>query len=162
MRTVTPKKNGPAKTPTKTLAKRGSWLAKDREKTEPQFESARPAAPKELKGKARRTWTEMVKLLDDAGVLTRVDGKALARYCRLWAQWLELVDFDDQDIEIRSVDDLKIVHQNLDKSLKISDALLKFEVQYGMTPASRPNVHRLDKPAHGNAKQGKERFFNTG
>jgi hypothetical protein len=46
--------------------------------------------------------------------------------------------------------------------LKLSEHLLKFEVQYGLTPASRPNLHRREKPAHGNSdKKDKTRFFSV-
>ena len=154
---------GRKKTPTATLQKRGSWRAKEREKTEPRPHPGAPQCHEQLVGRAKETWDDMVSLLDDAGMLTKIDGKTLTRYCKMWAQWCELTNFDDKNIKIESVQDLAIVHHHLDKTLKLNDAMLKIEVQYGMTPASRSNVKRLDKPAHGNAgEKDKDRFFKAG
>lgn len=144
---------GPQKTPTKLLDKRGAWRAKERTKTEPQHVPGKPKCPASFKGQARREWNAIVKLLDSAGVLTIADGPALARYCKGWVKWLEMSADESPDPE----------YKRLDKEIRLSESLLKFEIQYGMTPASRPNIHRLrDKPAHGNAAKGKERFFNAG
>ena len=151
MRARTPgKKNGPAKTPTAVLAKRGSWLAKDRQKIEPQAQAGIPPCPKILKGYAKKTWTEMCRELDSIGIITSVDGKALARYCRGWAKWCDMVEDETPDPD----------GKRFEAEMRLSERLLKFEVQFGLTPSSRPSVVRLEKPPHGNAKQSeKARLF---
>ena len=98
-------------------------------------------------------------MLDNAGMLTKSDGATLARYCRLHAEWVALTSYAPEKLTVETVDDLKVIHRHLDKMLKINDSLLRIEVQYGMTPASRPNVRKLEKPAHGNASKDKSRFF---
>lgn len=144
---------GPEKTPTAVLKKRGSWLAPVREKTEPHPSPGIPICPDMLKGPAKQEWNKMVRLLNAAGILTKVDGRALARYCRHWVAWVELAGDESLDPD----------YKRLDKQIRISEHLLKFEVQYGMTPASRPNIKRLEKPAHGNAgAKDKSRFFQAG
>ena len=136
--------------PTTVLKARGSWRAKVREKTEPQPAVGIPECPSNLQGLAKRTWDEMCRLLEGVGILTEIDGRALARYCDGWAAWVTLAKDKSPDPE----------YKRLDKRLKISEHLLRFEIQYGLTPASRPHIHRLEKPAHGNAKKaGKARFF---
>ena len=164
MRALTPKQNGPAATPTAVLKARGSWRAKAREKTEPQIEPGIPDCPTSLKGLAEKTWYEMCRDLAAIGVLTKIDGKALARYCRAWAQWCALADIDESTLKIESVDDLRTVHTHVDRMIRLSEHLLKLEVQYGLTPASRPHVHRLETPPHGNstAHKDKSRFFVAG
>ena len=50
--------------------------------------------------------------------------------------------------------------KRFEAEMRLSERLLKFEVQFGLTPSSRPSVVRLEKPPHGNAKQSeKARLF---
>jgi len=142
--------SGGRPTPTAILERRGSWRAKTRPK-EPQPELGIPPCPKILKGYAKRTWTEMCRELDAIGILTTVDGKALARYCRGWAVWCAMVEDETPDLD----------GKRFEAEMRLSERLLKFEIQFGLTPASRPSVVRLEKkPPHGNAKQDeKARLF---
>jgi phage terminase small subunit len=96
-------------------------------------------------------WTELCRQLSAIGVLTQVDGNALARYCDGWARWVALQRDDSPDPDSR----------RLEKMMKLSEHLLRFEMQYGLTPASRPHIQRLETPPHGNASAGKARFFHT-
>ena len=149
-------------TPTAQLKKRKSQKVKERLATEPQPEPGRPTRPRGLVGDARKTWDRLVPLMDAAGMLTKTDGETLERYCKLAAHWHAISSYEPEKLEVKTVDDLRVVQNHLYVQLKVNDALLKLEVQFGMTPASRPNVKRLEKPAHGNAKeQGKLRFFNA-
>ena len=146
MRASSPgKKNGPSKTPTSQRRKRGSRLVKHRDATEPQPEPGKPTKPRSLTGEAAVTWKRLVTVLDNAGMLTKADGETLERYCRLSAEWHAITDYAPEKLEVKTVEDLGIVQRHIDKMIKISDALLKIEMQFGMTPASRPNVKRLEK-----------------
>ena len=138
-------------------------MIKGRLETEPQVEPGKPIKPRDVTGEAATVWTRVTKLLDSASMLTKHDGEVLARYCHLSAQWQAYSCYEPERLKVETVDDLRVINGHLDKLLKINDAMLKIEVQYGMTPASRPNVKRLEKPAHGNAKEkDKMRFFKAG
>jgi phage terminase small subunit len=139
--------SGGRPTPTAILQARGSWRAKVRARTEPQVDPGLPECPLPLHGEAQRTWERMCAQLSAVGILSTIDGTALARYCELWARWCALASSADLD--------------HLITMLRISEHLLKIEVQYGLTPASRPNVHRLETSPHGNSgpKKDLSRFF---
>ena len=50
----------------------------------------RPTKPKELTGEASKEWNRILPDLVQAGHLTKSDRGALIRYCRAWADWMEL------------------------------------------------------------------------
>jgi len=54
---------------------------------EPKPPTGEPKMPKGLSLSARREWKEIVAELMKLGVLTVVDGKALAAYCECFALW---------------------------------------------------------------------------
>jgi transposase len=78
---------GPPPTPTNILAMRGSWRSK-RNPHEPHPEPGRPRCPRWLDKQAKAAWKQLAPQLDRMGVLAKVDGNALARYCQLWASVL--------------------------------------------------------------------------
>lgn len=56
---------------------------------EPRAQRGIPEMPKGLRKTARREWGRITVDLDAIGVLTVVDGKALAMYCDAYADWEE-------------------------------------------------------------------------
>ncbi len=151
-------KRGPQPTPTAILHARGSWRAKTRP-DEPQPEPGIPECPVSLKGHTKRIWTELTKDLYDAGILAKIESRTLARYCLLWSKWEAMSAFE---LPIETVEDLKIWDRHLAKMLALSEHLLKLEVQYGMTPASRPSVRALPPaptPDEAEAYVRKQRLF---
>lgn len=122
---------GPPRTPTSVLEKRGSWLVKDRKMTEPQPERGRPTCPNALKDDARKLWRKLVPMLDAMGVLTRIDGTVLERYCVLMVKWRH--------------NEAHPTEKSFDKGLRLNEALLKLEVQFGLTPSARARLQVLPK-----------------
>jgi phage terminase small subunit len=120
-------KRGLPKTPTAILRQRGSWRAVERAKTEPHYTPGVPECPAWVMGAARTAWNQLVPMLAAVGVLSIADGPPLARYCVLWARWAALVVENESTPEI----------------LKLSEHLLRLEVHFGMTPASRPDIRRI-------------------
>lgn len=51
---------------------------------------SRPSMPRELAGEAKKEWQRIVPELEDIGVISTIDRALLIRYCRAWANWLEL------------------------------------------------------------------------
>lgn len=54
---------------------------------EPQPERTRPEKPKGMGAAASREWDFMVEALERMGLLSNVDGKALAAYCDAYGMW---------------------------------------------------------------------------
>ena len=95
-------------------------------------------------------WTELCRQLSAIGVLTQVDGNALARYCDGWARWVALQRDDSPDPDSR----------RLEKMMKLSEHLLRFEMQYGLTQ----RVARISsawRPRHMATRAQEKRAFFT-
>ena len=138
-------KRGPPKTPTPILQMRGSWRAKARN-GEPQPEPGAPEKPLALSAEAERAWDELMPRLEAAGVATEIDGRAFARYCELWATWLDVQAFLAKSGHAHptkngkgEVTGVKLYPQSR-LMLQVSEHLLRLEQQFGLTPAARANL----------------------
>jgi P27 family predicted phage terminase small subunit len=163
---------GPAPTPTPILKLRGSRLAKGREKQgEPSPERGRPERPSNIVSESRKLWTKLTGLLDDMGVLTKIDGGQLERYCLMFVQWRQLQRViqrmsgtDDALILSLKRDDTRPILRNAwAESHRLDAALKQIEMQFGLTPAARA---RLSCLVNGNSdgvnKDDRETFFFSG
>ncbi len=73
-------KRGPRPTPTEILKLRGSTLVTpEREAGEVHGPMGTPDRPDWLDDQAKAAWDEIAPLLQDMGILTRIDGNALMR-----------------------------------------------------------------------------------
>lgn len=80
-------RRGPRPLPSLELARRGSWRAADRARSEARV--ARGAiAPAWLSADARVHWDRLAPILDGAGLLSAADADALAHIATALADWL--------------------------------------------------------------------------
>lgn len=171
---------GPPKTPTAQLAPSGN-RRKEREKTEPKPAAGEPEMPDDLTEAARPVWRAMVKLFATLmpGVLSSVDGRGLARYCEDYVDWRRCVDFvreygegvlrqkkmikkgkgDEPDQEIVT-SEYFLYFPAATFRLRYGEALERWEKQFGLTAASRPNVQVPMSGTHV-ADDATQRFFKT-
>jgi len=157
-------RRGPAPTPTPVLKLRGSTLAtKRREQLEAKGPAGVPDCPDWLDEQTRQVWDQLVPLLEGMGVLTRVDGNALSRYCRLWTRWRKAEAFIDDKGEMYPLKDDKgavkcfMQWPQVAIAHKLAQQLTRLEQEFGMTPASRT---RIQVEHHGAATATKKsRFF---
>ena len=134
---------GPAKTPTATLEKRGSRLVNDR-KDEPVYNGiVSLRMPLGLGYHGKKVWNRLLPMLANQGVLTEVDIAGFERYCFMWQAWKDLAKEKPLDIN---------------KLMKIESGFSKLEQQFGLTPASRPNVKATKK----NDETSKQNYFKVG
>jgi P27 family predicted phage terminase small subunit len=160
-------RRGPAPTPTEILKLRGSPLAKKRAKQgESKGPSGRPRCPNWLDAEAKAMWRRLVPQLELMGVLTRIDGNALARYCRLWSRWRKAEEFIDQHGEMYPLKDEKGQTKYFQQwpqvaiANKLAQQLTRLEQEFGMTPSSRTRIQvapRAKEPSN-----AKSRFFEAG
>ena len=128
-------RRGPAATPTPILKLRGSWLARERAE-EPFSEESAPVCPPWLNAEGKKTWDRLVLAL--APVLREVDSDLLARYCDASARFIEAVG-------ILHANGSTYVGQPIPQvaiAARLSDQMLKMEVQMGMTPSARAALAR--------------------
>lgn len=117
--------------------------------------------PKGLSKAAAAEWRSILPELRQLGVLSRIDGKALAAYCHAFARWMEA---EREAKRLGIVVEEPIVHYDRESgepevvgyrykknpAVTISETAMKimksFLVEFGMTPAARSRV-RIEKPA---------------
>lgn len=145
-------KRGPKKTPTAVLKLRGSDEVRYR-KDEPTLDLTRPVPPPTLTDAAREVWERTVDLLYQMGVTTDIDAATLARYStgtvRFWAATKVLEEQGETYPLLDKEGNLRCYMPRPEVAIaaRLMEQLLRIEVQFGMTPASRPDVKSMKKPA---------------
>ena len=138
-------RKGPAPTPKNILRLRGSPRAKYGRRGEPEAAAESMSVPTWLDAEGKRCWRYVLPLLMELDVIGSIDRAALSRYCFVWSCWRRAataVAASEAGAEARM--------------LKLAAELNRAEDRFGMTPAARANVRKLDSPK-GDAK--KARFF---
>ena len=107
---------------------------------------ASPELPTWLTKGGQFAWSDLVPLLIELGVLSRIDGNALARYCHLWDRWRKAEDFllaNGEVCEVRD-DEGRVVSTRawpqVDIAFRLAQALLRLEQEFGMTPSARSRI----------------------
>ena len=151
-------KRGPRPTPTAVLKLRGSRRA-ELNRNEPKPEPGVPDPPEMLDEEGLAVWDQLVPQLDAMGVLTRIYGLALSRYCVIWSQWVKATQFIQQNGTTYPIKDndgkVKCFVQFPQVAImhKTAQALLRLEAEFGLTPSARtrldmtiikPSIDRAD------------------
>ena len=131
---------------------------------EPQLDPNRvPTCPTHVRGPARDEWQRISRELQQAGILTVLDRAALAAYCTWYGRWVEAEDgvrkfgmlvAQPQATELQatlfgvtppSEPNPAALAWNpyLAIANKSMTMMLKFLVEFGMTPSSRTRIHGL-------------------
>lgn len=144
---------------------RGSWRAKSR-KGEPRPDRGKPTAPAQLTDAQKQIWKRLTAELDSMGVLTKVDGWQLERYCVFLDRWRQCERFiaekgltytlmaeaagDADDPEpppqfVGQLTDGRYVvgfktYPQVKHSLDLHKALKEIEDRFGLTPAARSRL----------------------
>lgn len=157
---------GPKPTPTKVLEMRGSWRAKKRD--EPGVEMGKPTMPSYLSVTERQTWRKLTALLERAGLLAKLDGQMLGRYCVLYGQWLHARNFVHGHGQTYTVIDKEgntnyKLYPEVRLILAFHKELAGIEAHFGMSPSARASLGALLAIGKGDGKdESKGRFFKTG
>ena len=140
-------KRGPKPTPTKILQLRGSWVPRARGMTsEPILRVEAPDLSTVLEtDEEKAEWDRLCGLLLGMGVLSRVDGNALARYVRLFVRWRQVDAFLRKYGDVRPVkgegDEIEFVQfPQSNVAIKLAPQLLRLEQEFGLTPSSRTGL----------------------
>jgi P27 family predicted phage terminase small subunit len=140
-------RRGPTPTPTSVLKLRGSPLAtQKRLDREPKPPAGKPEPPTWLDSDARAAWDCIVPMLEKTGVLTRIDGNALARYCHFWSRWRKAEQFIAERGEMYPLKDeagnVRYVQAWPQVAIanKLAQQLLRLEQEFGLTPAARTRI----------------------
>jgi P27 family predicted phage terminase small subunit len=130
---------------------------------EPQPRTDPPRCPQWINKVAKDKWKAIVPELKAMGVLTYVDGDALANYCQIWARWRAAEEFIQRHGDVLPIKDdtgrVKYLQQVPQVSIarNLVQVLNRYQQEFGLTPSARTRIHA--KPQ--DKKNDKERFFKT-
>jgi P27 family predicted phage terminase small subunit len=105
-----------------------------------------PACPSHLQGEARKEWRRMGKKLLECGLITEIDGPALALYCQSWSRWVEAEEnLVKYGTVIKSPSGFPIQSPYLAIANKSMAQMTRLLVEFGMSPSARTRV-AFNKP----------------
>jgi P27 family predicted phage terminase small subunit len=123
-----------------------------------------PEVPETLRGEAaRREWQKIVQMMYDQNLMTGFDADALGLYCQAHGDLVELMDeFDEQGRQFVLVHETSGRHYKNPTYVAIMETrrdLLRYCVEFGMTPSSRAKVSTVTQAK---PKDAADEFFATG
>jgi len=157
-------RRGPAPEPTQLRLLKGNPSKTPVDSEEPKPRPIAPSCPRWLSKDARREWRRLVKELEPLGLLTVIDGMALATLCEEWATyaWAQKVlseqghtyEYTNKagETNIIARPEVAIAH-------KAFTAIKAMCAEFGLTPSARSRI-RVKLP--GNEQDPYEEFRSRG
>jgi P27 family predicted phage terminase small subunit len=133
---------GPAAKPTAQKIREGNPGHRPLNRDEPKPAPIAPKCPAWLDKNAKREWRRVAPLLEKLGLLTEVDGVALAGYCQAYARWREAeMILSKEGLTFKTTNGY--VQQRPEVSIaQTSIKLVKdFCAQFGLTPSARGRMN---------------------
>lgn len=132
---------GPAPTPTVLNELRGNPGKRKAPEGEPKPPAVMPPRPPILTGDARGAWDWLAPRLFDLGLLTEIDGVALATYCQAWAQFVKATkELKANGYTFTTSKGYVGVSPMLAVQSRAIETLNRVGAQFGMTPSSRTRI----------------------
>ena len=106
-----------------------------------------PRRPPHVQGEARKEWTRIGRKLAACGLMTEIDGAALALYCQAWARWVDAEEkLSKFGVVISAPSGFLVQSPFLAIANKAMDQMTRLLTEFGMSPSSRVRVAAM-KPA---------------
>ena len=149
-------RSGPPPKPSALRVLEGNPSKRPLPKREPKPAVRLPRPPDELSAKAKKEYYRLGGALKRMGVMTEVDGMALAGLCQAWAQWLELQPFINAVAPVRTLTppakgiEVNPLYRPLRRAA--GDAwqeYVRLLAEFGLTPASRTRVEATPQAMRG-------------
>lgn len=133
---------GPAPKPTALRVIEGNPSRRPLNKLEPRPRPARPPCPRWLLVDARKEWHRLVPELERLGLLTIVDGAALAAYCQEWGRYVDAQHQLARYGALMKPTASGYIQENPYATVarKALQAVKAFAAEFGLTPASRTRI----------------------
>ena len=133
---------GPVPQPTVIKQLRGNPGKRALPKGEPKPDAGRlPSAPRWLSDEAKREWKRIAPRLHAVGLLTEVDGLALAMLCEAFAQYMAAKTVvDGEGLLLVSEKGNSYQHPAAGLMTQARGELLKWAREFGMTPSARTRI----------------------
>ncbi len=109
---------------------------------EPKPSSAVPRCPVWLDAEAKRKWKQLAPELARLGLLTALDGDALAAYCTAWADFRRAAEvLKKEGTIIEKPSGASASHPAVAQQQAALQAMRSFMALFGMDPSSRSKLH---------------------
>lgn len=127
--------------PTNLKVLQGTFRPDRANKNEPKPDPGIPEPPECLSPVALEKWKAITPELEVLGLLTQIDGDAIARYCQHYAIWVEaMTQLQKTGLVVRTKEGNPIQSPYLGIANRANDILAKLEAEFGMTPSSRGRI----------------------
>jgi P27 family predicted phage terminase small subunit len=106
-----------------------------------------PTCPSQLDKIAKAEWRRISKELIALGLLTNVDRTALAGYCAAYSRWIKAEqELQTKAAVVKAPSGYPMPNPYIGIANTALDKMLRFLVEFGMTPASRSRL-QVDPPS---------------
>ena len=139
-------RRGPKPQPSALKRLRGNPGKRRLNEREPKPQSGLPRVPSWLRPEVRKHWKKIAPMLDDIGVMTVIDGIALALLCEALGDYIrargivERVADEGQPFLTTTDKGNVIQHPAVGVMNKAWERVLKMLREFGMTPSSRSGL----------------------
>jgi P27 family predicted phage terminase small subunit len=100
-----------------------------------------PDPPEHLDPIALAEWARMAPLLAEMGVLSRVDGPALATYCQHYSRWVKAeAKLSAGELAVKGAKGNLVISPFIRIAAAAMAAMARMLVEFGCTPSSRSRV----------------------
>jgi P27 family predicted phage terminase small subunit len=160
-------RRGPPPKPTALRILEGNPSKRPLNPNEPKPPVGVPDCPAHLDLDAKKEWTRLAPILDRLGMLTIVDGAALAAYCQMYSRWAKAERAIKKHGITMETENGTVRRPEVSIAREALHQMRQFAMEFGLTPASRSRVHGatppLPNPAHGTHAKAKDkaRFLRT-
>ena len=167
-------RRGPAPKPTQLKLAGGNPGKRPINDAEPDPPRGMPPAPDFLDEQARAIWDEVVPPLVESGMVRRIDGAGLGRYCVYLVLWRKALEF------VRKYGEMHAVHGEPTKKnpkgrilghrefpiaakmLRYEQRIIQLEREFGLTPSARSRIRvEVDRAVAADNDEAAERFFSA-
>jgi P27 family predicted phage terminase small subunit len=99
------------------------------------------APPAWLEGEAVTEWHRLAPVLHRLGLLTEIDGDALASYCQTWARWREAeAAIRKYGMVLKGKNGFPVISPYVAVANRAMAHMKALLIEFGMTPSSRTRV----------------------
>jgi P27 family predicted phage terminase small subunit len=148
--------SGRKPTPTALKLVKGNPGKRALNKREPRVKLSQPSAPSFLNDDAKAEWSRVAGTLFDVGLMTELDRAALAAYCQAYGRWAEAEralarmaakDEANRALMVKTVGGNAIQNPLVGIANKAKADMVKYAIEFGMTPSARSKVIAGDPDA---------------
>lgn len=129
---------------------------------EPQPKNEMPKCPAHLTPEAAYHWEAIAPMLHRCGLLTELDGDALAAYCESYSRWVDAKEKIGKEPMMMTPNGFPVMSPYWTVARQCHDQMLKLLAEFGMSPSSRSRIKVNVKTRSDSKAEKARRLLNKG